>query len=116
MSTTDTSFLSVGQRAKLLEFIGTVDAIFGARSFDPDLDYSDPGLIALALRDVQLLGLRAQELEQFFAREFGLADITSGDLGAMLAIAMLVDAERRIKVACGGRNWGSDSRWTKNNV
>jgi hypothetical protein len=92
------------QRSKLTEFVVQFDRTYGDGSFDPNADYTDPGLIAMALRGAQLMGLSDQELEQFFETEFELSGLTGGELGTMLALTMLIGAERRVQVAAGGKN------------
>jgi hypothetical protein len=89
---------------KLIEFVMQFDLTYGDGDFDPAADYSDPRLIALALRAAQLMGLGEQELEQFFEQEFGLAGLTGDHLETILAITMLIDAENRVRCAAGGRN------------
>jgi hypothetical protein len=96
--------LSVDQRSKLLEFIDRFGQTYGDGDFDPGADYSDPGLVALALRCSQMTGVGNQELEQFFEQEFGLVGITGGDLGTMLALARLLDAENLVTHSAGGRS------------
>ena len=104
MSAEDLFELSQWQQWKLLDFIDRFDQTYGEGSFDPDADYSDPGLIALALRAAELMGFQDAEIEQLFETEFELTGLTGGDLEKMLAITMLSDAEKRILVAAGGRN------------
>jgi hypothetical protein len=96
--------LSQRQQWKLLDFIDRFDQTYDEGSFDPDADYSDPGLIALALRAAELMGFQDAELEQLFETEFELTGITGGKLETVLSMAILIDAERRVRCAAGGRN------------
>jgi hypothetical protein len=99
--------LSSDQREKLIEFLTQADAIIGSRGFDCyDYDeWRDCEIIACALRRAQTLGFENERLEELFQREFGIAGVTEGQLIAdWLAVLLLADAERRILVACGGRN------------
>jgi hypothetical protein len=93
---------STNQREKLFEFIGRADAIIGEGSFDSQDTWTDAELMALSLRVAQILGYENQRLEELFSGEFGLSGVTEGQLADWLTIIMLVDLERRIKVACGG--------------
>ena len=105
MSTTEISFeLLPWQRSKLLEFVHQFDRTYGDSSFNPQDEFSDAGLIALALRAAELLDFRGEALERFFEHEFALSGISQGELETMLSIALLVDAERRVRCAAGGRN------------
>jgi hypothetical protein len=99
------------QRSRLVEFVVQFDQIYGDNGFDSalpldfvDAEYTTPGLIALALRGAQLIGLEEAGLERFFEREFGLAGIGTCELKAVLSIAMLLDVEKRVRCAAGGRN------------
>jgi hypothetical protein len=96
--------LSADQRTKLLTFISRFDQIYGDADFDVKAEWSTPELLALALRVAEILGFEGEHLEQFFCDEFGVAGMTDGALGDMLAIAMSVDVESRVKAAAGGRN------------
>jgi hypothetical protein len=96
--------LSDDQRAKLLSFIERFDQLYGDGDFDSEVEWSDPELLALGLRASEILGFEGDALEQFFAKEFDIAGIGKGDLETMLAIAMCVDVENRIRVAAGGKN------------
>jgi hypothetical protein len=96
--------LSTDQRAKLLEFIDRADAVIGNGDFDHSSEWQDCEIMALALRAAQILGYEGEGLEALFQREFGIAGVTEGDLETCLAVLTLVDVERRIRVACGGRN------------
>jgi hypothetical protein len=104
MSTEIPFELSQWQQSKLVEFVMQFDRTYGDGDFDSAADYSNPRLVALALRDAQLMGLGDQELEQFFEHEFGLAGLRGGELETMLAITMLIDSENRVRYAAGGRN------------
>ena len=105
MSTTEIPFeLLPWQRSKLLEFVHQFDRTYGDSSFNPQDKFSDAGLIALALRAAELLDFRGEALERFFEHEFALSGISQGELETMLSLAMLIDAERRICCAAGGRN------------
>jgi hypothetical protein len=115
MSTPEPNFetLSGTQRAKLIEFLERADAITGY-TFNSWTDLSDlehlgdalfdADLIARSLRIAQTLGYEGYLLEQLFRREFGIAGISQGNLGDWLSLLSLADAEKRILVACGGRN------------
>jgi hypothetical protein len=94
--------LSIDQRAKLLEFIDQADAIIGDGDFDRYDRWEDCELLASALRAAHVLGFEGISLDQLFRREFGITDITSGGLGDWIAYFAIVDAERMIRVACGG--------------
>jgi hypothetical protein len=96
--------LSDSERGKLLAFIKQFDQVFGDADFDAKAEWSTPELLALALRAAQILGYQGDALERFFAKEFDVAGVTEGDLDTMLAVAMMVDVEHRIRVAAGGRN------------
>ena len=96
--------LSDLQRTNLSHFISVVDAVVGDGSFDPDAEFSDPELMAIAIRGATLLGFEGAALEALFQREFGICGITEGDLDTMLSIVMLGDVESRIKAAAGGKN------------
>ena len=100
----DLETLSVDQRAKLLEFIDQADAIIGDGDFDRYAAWTDAEIMALSLRAAQVLGYTNERLEALFQREFGVSGVTEGLLADWLAVILLADAERRIRVACGGRN------------
>jgi hypothetical protein len=65
----------------------------------------DNALLALALRAAELLGMEQDEIAEFFVREFDIAGTTQGNLGTCLALAMLIDAEKRLIARGGGRNY-----------
>jgi hypothetical protein len=92
------------QRSKLTEFVHQFDRTYGDSSFDPQDEFSDPAIIALALRAAELLDFRGEALERFFEHEFALIGICLGELETVLSIALLADSERRIRYAAGGRN------------
>ena len=96
--------LSESQRTKLIAFVEQFDATFSDGSFDTAAEWTDPELLALALRAAEILGFEGAALEQFFCDEFGVAGISEGDLGTLISIAMLADVENRIRCAAGGRN------------
>ncbi len=96
--------LSDLQRDSLLGFIVRADTVIGDGTFNSREEWSDPELIALALRAAQLLGYEGAVLNQFFEQQFGIADVTDDDLGTWLAIIMMTDVENRIRAAAGGRN------------
>jgi hypothetical protein len=107
MSTTEPEYLdklSADQRAKLLEFIDQADAIIGGGDFNRYDAWTDTEIMALSLRAATVLGYENEHLEALFQREFGIAGVTEGLLGDWLAVILLADAERRIRVACGGVN------------
>ena len=91
------------QRSRLVEFINQADAIIGLRDF---IGYSDdPEILALALRVAQILGYEGERLERLFCSEFRVGGVTqSAILGDWLAALDLVDMEKRIMAAAGGRN------------
>jgi hypothetical protein len=92
------------QRSKLVEFVHQFDRTYGDSSFNPQDKFSDAGLIALALRAAELLDFRGEALERFFEHEFALSGISQGELETVLSMAMLIDAQRRVRCAAGGRN------------
>ena len=92
------------QRSKLIEFVHQFDRTYGDLSFNPQDEFNDPAIIARALRAAELLNFRGEVLERFFEHEFALIGISQGKLATMLSIAMLVDGERRVRYAAGGRN------------
>jgi hypothetical protein len=96
--------LSDSQRAKLLEFIGRADAIIGDHSSPRYDEWTDAEIMALSLRVAQILGFEDGRLEELFSDEFGLSGVTEDQLADWLAVIMLADIEKKIKVACGGRN------------
>jgi hypothetical protein len=105
MSTTEPPFeLLDWQRTKLIKFVHQFDKTYGDSSFDPQEEFTDPEILALALRVAELLDFQGEALEQFFERQFGLVGINEDDLGTMFSIAMLLDVENRIRCAAGGRN------------
>jgi hypothetical protein len=105
MSTTEIPFkLLEWQRSKLIEFVFQFDQTYGDSSFNPQDEFSVPALIAMALRAAELMNFRGEALERFFKDEFALVGISQGELETVLSIALLVDAERRVRCAGGGRN------------
>jgi hypothetical protein len=92
------------QRSRLVEFVVQFDLIYGEGDFASDAEYTTPGLIALALRGAQLIGFEGAWLEQFFEHEFGLAGTNDGELETALSLPMLLDVEKRVRCAAGGRN------------
>jgi hypothetical protein len=107
MSTTETEYLdklSTGQREKLLMFVDQTAQIIGKRFFDQYDAWTDAEILALSLRAAQILGYENESLEKLFRHAFGIADVTRSPLGDWLAFIILVDTERRILLAAGGRN------------
>jgi hypothetical protein len=92
------------QRSKLVEFVHQFDRTYGDSSFNPQDEFSDPALIAMALRSAQLMSLEEVGLEQFFLTAFGLTGLTGGELGTVLAFAKVIGAENLIRCAAGGKN------------
>jgi hypothetical protein len=92
------------QRSKLVEFVHQFDRTYGDSSFDPQDEFSDPAIIARALRAAELMNFQGEALERFFEHEFALIGISQGELKTVLALAQLADAERRVRCAGGGRN------------
>jgi hypothetical protein len=58
--------LSDEQRTDLCHFISVVDAIVGDGSFDQEAEFSDPELMAFAIRGATLLGFEGAALEALF--------------------------------------------------
>jgi hypothetical protein len=97
--------LSSEQREKLLEFIEQFDQCYNDGSFDKGAQWNDAELLALGLRVAEILGFEGESLERLFYDEFGVSGMgDEGAIGDMLAIAMRVDVENRIRCAGGGRN------------
>lgn len=96
--------LSEEQRCKLLGFIERFDQCYSDGSFDASGQWNDIELIALSLRVAEILGYERESLEQLFRDEFNIVDVTEGDLGTALSIAMMADIEQRIRCKAGGRN------------
>jgi hypothetical protein len=96
--------LSSEQREKLLNFIDQAGHIFGGTDFGRYDRAEDCGIMALALRTALILGFEGESLEHLFRREFGIADITEGVLETWLAVITMIDIEKRIRCAAGGRN------------
>lgn len=105
MSTTEIPFeLLPWQRSKLLEFVHQFDSTYGDSSFDPQHEISDPMIIALALRVAGLMNFQGEALRKLFVDQFALINVNEGALETVLSMARLIDAQRRVRVACGGRN------------
>jgi hypothetical protein len=96
--------LSDRQHTDLRHFISVVDAVVGDSAFDPEAEFSDPELMAIAIRGATLLGYEGPALEELFQREFEITGVTADDLGDWLAVIMMADTERRIRSAAGGKN------------
>ena len=102
--------LSGDQRDKLIAFLSRVDATTGY-TFNSGTDLSDlehlggalfdADLIARGLRAAQLLGYEGRGLDELFQGEFGIADVTEGNLGDWLSLLSFADLEKRIMVAAG---------------
>jgi hypothetical protein len=95
--------LSLDQRAKLIQFLDQTDAIIGNEDSDRD-EWRNAEIIAHALRRAQVLGYEGERLEELFQREFGIAGVIEDQLGDWLSLLSRADVEKRILVACGGRN------------
>ena len=105
MSTTEIPFeLLPWQRSKLLEFIHQFDSTYGDSSFNPQDEISDPMIIALALRTAGLMNFQGEALKQFFVDQFALINVNEGELETILSIARLIDSERTVRCAAGGKN------------
>ena len=95
---------SVDQRVKLFEFIDRAHQILGDCFFDRYDTRMDAGIVALALRAALIFGYENNRLAELFRDEFGVGGVTVDLLGEWLAALDLVDVEKRIMAAAGGRN------------
>jgi hypothetical protein len=96
--------LSQEQRQKLYAFLEWSHQLVIGKPFirDPELDDSE--LVSSALWASQYLGLDSDKLDQFFAKHFGIVDITRDEFGRWLTEMRLALPENSLTGDYGGRN------------
>lgn len=98
------SELSDWQREKLCDFVDQVHQIVEGVHYERDEELCDAELLASALRCCLYRGIDPSKLDQFFTEQFGIANISEGPISELLPRLMMMDVEKRIKAAAGGRN------------
>jgi hypothetical protein len=83
------AFFQSHAQAKLAAFPEAGQHEADGTSFERDAEFCDAELLALALRFCLRSGIDPSKLDQFFADQFGIAEISQGELGPWLALMML---------------------------